>query len=92
MSRQELRRLADVLEAFEHRTLDETGVRRISGGFAHADMFDYDDAYVDIRLKWGVQSDCENQVHAGQYKLLRRRLDAEWTGVQAALDAVEDVN
>ena len=89
MSRQELRRLADVLEAFEHRTLDETGVRRVSGGFAHADMFNYDDTYVDIQLKWGVQSDCENRVHTEQYNLPRRRLDADWTGVQAALDAIE---
>ena len=61
----------DALTEFEIETIDSTGIRKISGGFACADIFDYDNDYFDIELKWGVQSDCDNVVHTEQYKMDR---------------------
>ena len=58
-----------VLSKFEERTMKETGVNLISGGFAIAEMFGYDDEYIDIILRWGIQSDCENRVNWEQFKL-----------------------
>ena len=71
LSEDELSVLRRVLERFENETRFETGVSRISGGFAIADIIDYDDNFVDISLKWGVQSDCENRTNVEQYKLDR---------------------
>lgn len=65
----------DKLHEFEWETLNDTGVRHISGGFAEADIFDYDDEYFDIELKWGIQSDCENVCHTEQYKMDRKTLE-----------------
>ena len=65
------------LQEFEAETEFETGVRGISGGFAYAKIFDYDNEYFDIELKSGVQSDCENNVHTEQYKMDRLTLRIE---------------
>lgn len=75
LSEDELSVLRQVLERFENETRFQTGVGRISGGFAVASIFDYDDNFVDISLKWGVQSDCEDRTHVEQYKLDRLMLD-----------------
>lgn len=63
------------LDEFERKTVYETGVRMISGGFATADIFDYDNEYFDIELKWGVQNDVENRVNTEQYKMNRTTLE-----------------
>lgn len=65
------------LDNFEYETLRETGLHRISGGFAVADIFDYDDDYFDIELRYGVQSDCENDVTIEQYTMDRVTLKIE---------------
>lgn len=75
LSEEELAVLRQVLERFENKTRFQTGVGRISGGYANASIFDYDDNFVDILLKWGVQSDCEDRTNVEQYKLDRLMLD-----------------
>ena len=75
LNQAELDVLSKTLEVFENQTVNETGVRRISGGFASAEMFDCDDEQIDIQLKWGVQSDCENVVHTENYRLDRNLLN-----------------
>ena len=75
LSVEETEILAKVLEEFENQTILETGVGKISGGFAIATMFDYDDEYLAIELKWGVQSDCENREYIEQWNLERIMLD-----------------
>jgi hypothetical protein len=75
LSGKELKRLKDVLDWFERYETRATGVGYISGGFAEADMFNYDDEFIDIKLKWGVQSDCENHTTTEQYKLSREILN-----------------
>ena len=74
LSDNELKALSDVLDYFERVTKKETAVSMISGGFAEAEMFNFDNDYVDIELKWGVQSDCQNSVNVENYKLARNIL------------------
>ena len=64
----------DALEDLETETINDTGIRKISGGFACADIFYCDDDYFDVELKWGIQNDCENVVHTEQYKMDRLKL------------------
>ena len=65
------------LEKLETNTEYDTGVSMHSGGFACADIFDYDEEYFDIELKWGIQNDCDNVVHTEQYKMDRLTLRIE---------------
>jgi hypothetical protein len=67
----------DALEELETETIASTGVQGISGGFATADIFDHDEHYFDIELKWGIQNDCENVVHTEQYRMDRLTLKIE---------------
>ena len=76
LTEQETDVLKKVLDLFEHQTVCETGVRRISGGFANADYSEHDDDYVYITLKWGVQSDCADTVHTEDWKLFREELSS----------------
>ena len=65
------------LEVFEMETLADTGLKSISGGFAHADIFMSDGAFFDIELEFGVQSDCENRVDVEQYTMNKHTLEIE---------------
>ena len=56
-------------DKLEIDTIEDTGIKNISGGFAKAEMFNHDDKYADIELKWGIQNDIQNDVHVEQYKL-----------------------
>ena len=76
MNHHRLEQIACVLDAYEMRVKFDTGVKFISGGFAHADMTSFDDEYIDIRLRWGVQSDCADTVNEELYKLSIADLDA----------------
>ncbi len=67
--------VSERLQKFENHTVFDTGVRDVSGGFATADIFDQDDEYFDIELKWGIQSDVENNVHTEYYKMDRKTLE-----------------
>lgn len=66
-----------ILDDFEFRTLHEVGVANISGGFCTVDLFDYDNEYFDIEVKFGVQSDCQNYVETEQYIMNRETLEIE---------------
>jgi len=89
LTKKELDILKEVLNLFEHKTICETGVHRISGGFAKADMFNYDEKLIDIELKWGIQSDCENTVHTEQWKLNRDTLNLA-KSVEEKVKAITD--
>ena len=71
------KQVKDVLKDFENETEKDMGLDRISGGFAVADIFNYDEDYFDIELKYGIQSDCENNVTTEQYKMDRLTLKIE---------------
>jgi hypothetical protein len=56
----ELKPLGTLLTHLEARELRANGLDRIVGGFARAEMHDYDSETVDIRVHAGVQSDVED--------------------------------
>ncbi len=74
---QDFPKLKEVLEKFEQDTILETGLKNISGSFAKAEMFNYDDEYFDVELKWGVQSDTTDSVHTESYKINRKTYEIE---------------
>ena len=75
MKTKELERLKKAIQNFELQTLSETGVGKISGGFANVEYHNYDKDYFDIELTWGVQSDCENTIHTENYKINRKTME-----------------
>ena len=60
LTNEELSKLTNTLEKLESDTLVCNGFHRISGGYAMADMFNYDDEIIDVELKFGIQSDVED--------------------------------
>jgi len=78
-TKRELKKLANVLEKFENRALCDTGMKNINGGYAFAEMYNYDDDYFDVELKWGEQNmgAGHSYEHTEQYKLNRKTLEFE---------------
>lgn len=72
LTNKDIKLLAKVLEKLENDTLLDSGLKNISGGFAKAEMFDYDKNIIDIELKSGVISDCENRVDIENLKIDRK--------------------
>jgi len=79
LTKKELEKLKSVLESFETQTLYETGMKNINGGFAQAEMFDYDNEYIDIELKWGEQDmgDGKSTLNTEQHKINRNTWELE---------------
>jgi len=67
----EISALAKVLQELERDTKETEGLNQISGGFAIADMIDYDEEVYTLQLKWGVQSDCTDNTHKESHKIKR---------------------
>jgi hypothetical protein len=68
----ELQTLSDVLQKLEYSTLKSTGYNRVSGGYAVANHFDYDDDIIDVELRFGSQSDVDDYSTTEQYKVCRK--------------------
>jgi hypothetical protein len=77
-ARPELKRITEILEKFEWQEYCNTGMKMISGGYAKAEMFDYDDEKIDIDLEWGEQDmgGGSSTVHKECYTLLRETVNA----------------
>jgi hypothetical protein len=82
--------LIEVLDEFEWQEYNNTGVKRINGGFAHADFEDFDSEWVYIQLKWGVQDGDENTVHTEQYKIAKSDLMDGFLTVQEKVRRIQD--
>lgn len=76
---EELESLAKILEIFEAQALRDTGMKWVNGGYAKADMFNYDDEAVDIQLEWGEQNmgDGKSYVHQECYTLKRNIITSD---------------
>lgn len=72
LTAKELKLLRKVLESIELDVLDS--YRNVSGSFAEANMFDYDEEVIDIELKFGIEGDNEYteqyQVDRGTMKII----------------------
>ena len=64
-----------VLDKLERDTKRDTSVGMISGGYAIAEIFHYDEQYYDVQLRWGVSSDCASSSHQEEYKIDRKTLE-----------------
>ena len=62
------------LDKLEQDTIISQGYKNISGAFAIADIFDYDNEFFDIELKFGIQDGEENYVYTEQLKMDRKTL------------------
>ncbi len=76
METKELNKIAERLQVLEDNELLDAGLKNINGGFAIIDMYDFDDNFIYVEIKCGVQSDVENSVHTENAKLDRKKL--EW--------------
>jgi hypothetical protein len=68
----ELQTLSNVLKKLEYSTLKSTGYNRVSGGYAVANHFDYDNDIIDVELRFGSQSDVDDYSTTEQYKVCRK--------------------
>ena len=75
MKNKELKKLAKKLEEIELQLRDDYGLTKISGGFVHIDMETYDNNYIYIKVKDGVQSDVTDTVNQETLKLDRKTLE-----------------
>lgn len=61
-----------VLDEFEWQEYCNTGMRRLNGGFTKADLEDVyedDNGWVYIELRWGIKDGDEDTVHTEHYKI-----------------------
>ena len=75
IGREELNTIGKRLEELELQLRDDYGLTKISGGFVRVDMFDYDDNFIHILIRDGVQSDCSDKVNSEEQKLDRKTLE-----------------
>ena len=68
--------LAKVLNCFERETKRNVGIHNVSGGYAYALVPKYDNEYIDITLKHGIQSDCQDTCYVEDWKLKRSVLSS----------------
>jgi hypothetical protein len=88
LTKKEIEKLEKVLKLFEEETRKETGVRRLSGGFASVNMSDFHDETIDIEVNWGCKSDCTDNVHTEQWTLDRKELSSKKT-IQEIVDCID---
>ena len=74
MKEKELTKIGKRLEEIELQLRDDYGLTKISGGFVRVDMFDYDDEFIYILIRDGIQSDCSDKVNLEEQKLDRETL------------------
>tara|TARA_R100001530_G_scaffold121455_1_gene88923 strand:- start:529 stop:765 length:237 start_codon:yes stop_codon:yes gene_type:complete len=75
MKTKELNKITKRLEELELQLRDDYGLTKISGGFVHIDMQDYDNNYIYLTIKDGIQNDCTNKVNQEEQKLNRKTLE-----------------
>ena len=79
LTTKEISELRHVLEVFENSVYVDSGMKSINGGYARADMFDYDDEMIDIEVEWGRQDmgDGHSTCHVEQYTIDRETITAD---------------
>lgn len=75
LTEKELLKITDTLSRLEISTLYSNGIKNISGGFASADMTDYDNGFIDVKLIFGVISDTSNWQEEEQLVIDRKTFD-----------------
>jgi hypothetical protein len=74
LTKEELSKVASLTEQLERETIDNVGYGDFSSVTATTQMFDYDDKYIDVELKWGVNYN----TWKSQYKIDRTMPIEDW--------------
>jgi hypothetical protein len=74
LTEEELSKVASLTEQLEQETIDNVGYGDFSSVTATTQMFDYDDKYIDVELKWGVN----DNTWKSQYKIDRTMPIEDW--------------
>ena len=75
MKTAELNKIGKKLEDLELQLRDDYGLTKVSGGFVSINMLDYDDEFIHISIKDGVQSDSTGRTNYEEQKLDRNTLE-----------------
>ena len=75
LNKNELRRLADALEKLEAHTIYSQGWKQLSGAWAKAEMFDYDEDIIDVELKFGIQDGEQDVQYTETLKINRKTME-----------------
>ena len=75
MNEKELQLITKRLNKLERELKSDYGLDWFSGGFVRIDMNDYDNNYIYLTIKDGVQSDCCDDVNCREQKLDRKTLE-----------------
>ena len=75
MELEELNKIAKRLDEIERELKSDWGLDRISGGFVHIEMEEYDEDTISISITDGVQSDCSDKKNITHTYLVRDTLE-----------------
>lgn len=70
LTKKELEKIKPILDDLEWDAY--LPYKNINGGFAEAVMFDYDEDFIDVELKFGIKSDAEDVCYTEQYTIDRK--------------------
>jgi hypothetical protein len=73
MNNRELEKLAKVLGELEWDAYRP--YKNLSGGFAKAEMYAFDEDDISVELTFGVQSDCQSTVHTENLEINRKTME-----------------
>jgi len=69
----ELVKITEISEKLEAEAV--APYKAISGGFAKAEMYEYDENTFELELKFGVQSDVADSVHSEYHSIDRKTME-----------------
>ena len=76
MDTKELERIAEKLEKLEHKEYKDSGLYMHNGGFVEIEYHDYDEEYIYVEIKSGVQGGADDDyVRYENNKLDRKTLE-----------------
>ena len=55
LTQEEQKALIEILKIFQRQIVRDTGMKWVNGGYASAEMNDYDEDTINIELEWGEQ-------------------------------------
>jgi hypothetical protein len=71
LSEEDVEKLSKILEDLENELIFSLGKR--SGTFAETEIFDYDEDYIDVYAKFGIQDGESDVTYTEQYKIDRKK-------------------
>ena len=73
LTKKELNQLKPIMEKLENEAYSQ--YRSVSGVFANTSIGDYDEEEISICLKFGIQTDCQNEVYTENINVDRATME-----------------